>query len=306
MGATNVYDARVGEQPRIGIVGLGLIGGSLALALRRERPAWRLSGVDIDSRTRELAVVDHAVHEASGFENAPFSECDAVVLCTPAQPLLQLVPAVASRMRPGGLLTDVCGAKELVCAAGAAQARAVFIGAHPMAGTEFYGFVAATPSLFAGCTVAVCPVSGNPDRAARSEASKLLGDIWSAAGAERLLDVDPGDHDRAITYASHLPYLAAAAVVDALLCAGEVAPLARELAAGGFRDTTRLAGDRTVGGAAALNRFVPQATRKLAERLRELADRLEIEPDAALRELAELSEKRRVMALARSAAVRLR
>lgn len=299
-----MYDGGVADEVQIGIVGLGLIGGSLALSLRRERAAWRLVGVDTDLQTRQAAVAEGAVAEATTLEEARLDECNAVILCTPAQPLVELIAVVARRMRSGALLTDVCGAKELVCAAGASQGRAVFIGAHPMAGTEYRGFIAANPALFAGCTVAVCAPAGNSDAAARAEAGKLLAEIWSAAGAERLLDVDPAQHDRAVTYASHLPYLAAAAVVDALLAAGEAAPLARELAAGGFRDTTRLAGDGTVGGAAALNRFIPQATRKLAERLRELADRLEIAPQEVLRDLSSLSEERRQMPLAASRRIR--
>jgi prephenate dehydrogenase len=86
-------------------------------------------------------------------------------------------------------------------------------------------------------------------------------------------------------------------VVDALLSAGDAAALARELAAGGFRDTTRLAGDGTVGGAAALNRFVPEAARALAERLRKLADDLEREPARALELLGKLADERRRMRL---------
>jgi prephenate dehydrogenase len=109
--------------------------------------------------------------------------------------------------------------------------------------------------------------------------------------------VDPATHDRAVTLASHLPYLAAAAVAQSLLEAGEDAALARELAAGGFRDTTRLAGDGTVAGAAALNRFVPEAARALAQRLRALADALEQDPAGALRTLGDTAERRRRMRL---------
>jgi len=106
--------------------------------------------------------------------------------------------------------------------------------------------------------------------------------------------VEPDVHDRAITIASHLPYLAAAAVAQALL-ESDKDGLARELAAGGFRDTTRLAGDGTVGGAAALNRFVPGAARALADRLRALAQELEQRPEAALKQLALVAGERRRM-----------
>jgi prephenate dehydrogenase len=280
---------------RIAIVGLGLIGGSLALALRRARPALRITGVDVDPRTRELALQERAVDVAATLEDVALADSDVVILCTPAQALLQLVPEVASRMRPGALLTDVCGAKERICAEAAAQHRVVFIGAHPMAGTEFRGFVAANPALFFGSAVALCPPVGADDAGVRREAIRTIRELWTAVGAEKLLDVEPDAHDRAVSVASHLPYLAAAAVAQTLLQSGGDATLARELAAGGFRDTTRLAGDGTVSGAAALNRFVPGGARGLAERLRALAQALEDNPDEALRTLATLADERRRM-----------
>lgn len=283
------------DPERIAIIGLGLIGGSLALALRRSRPMTRIVGVDLDPRAREQALEEKAVDAATSLEQAPLEVCDAVILSTPAQALLEMLPGVAARMRAGALLTDVCGAKERVCDAAAGQVRVVFIGAHPMAGTEYRGFVAANPALFSNCTVAICPPVGGGDDKTRRAAGTLLRSLWTAAGAGKLLDVDPAVHDRAVTFASHLPYLAAASVVEALLSAAEAGPLARELAAGGFRDTTRLAGDGTVGGAAALNRFVPEEARALASRLRTLAEELEADPVKALEKLGRLADERRRM-----------
>lgn len=289
----------------IGIVGLGLIGGSLALALRRARPGWTLLGVDTDAQTRAQALAAAAVHEATALAQAALPRCDAVVLAVPGPALVALIPALSSRMREGAVLTDVCGAKQEPCRAGAAQSRVIFVGGHPMAGTEFRGFGAADPTLFAGATVALCPpAAGSPDapgrgagQDARAAALALVGEIWKAAGAAKLLEVGAEAHDRAVTYASHLPYLAAAAVVESLRSAGGAEELARELAAGGFRDTTRLAGDGTVGGAASLNPFIPGAARALAEALRSLAAQLEEDPAAARQRLADLAEDRRAMKL---------
>jgi prephenate dehydrogenase len=283
------------DPERIAIIGLGLIGGSLALALRRARPSIWIAGVDADPVTREQALKERAADSVNSPEDAQLDACDTVVLATPAHALLQMLPVLAARMRPGALLTDVCGAKERICAAGASQGRVVFIGGHPMAGTEYRGFTAANPALFAGCTVALCPPAGAADPRARRDAAARVRALWTAAGAEKLLDVEPAVHDRAVTFASHLPYLAAAVVVDALLSAADVAPLARELAAGGFRDTTRLAGDGTLGGAASLNRFLPQAARGLAEKLRALAEQLDSDPASVLQRLGELADERRRM-----------
>jgi prephenate dehydrogenase len=284
---------------RIAIVGLGLIGGSLALALRRARPELAIIGVDVDPRALELALSERAIDAGYTLGAAPFDKCDLVVLATPAQALMELLPQVAARMRAGAILTDVCGAKEKLCNEAGLQMNAIFVGGHPMAGTEFRGFVAANPVLFARCTVALCPAVGGGDGRSRREAMETVRAVWTAAGARRLLEMNPEDHDRAVTYASHLPYLAATAIVDALTTSGDAAALARELAAGGFRDTTRLAGDGTLGGAAALNRFMPAAARTLADRLRTLADQIERDPDGLQRRLEQLAEERRLMLLPR-------
>jgi prephenate dehydrogenase len=265
---------------RIGIVGLGLIGGSLALALR----------------TRELAVSEGAVVSASTLEEARLSDCDVVVLAVPAEPLLAILPQVAARMGPLSTLTDVCGAKERICALAGQQDRVVFVGGHPMAGTEYRGFVAAHPALFHGCRVALCPPEGGADGKTRAAATQRVRDLWRAAGAGKLLELTPAEHDQAVTFASHLPYLAAAAVVEALHACPQTA-LASELAAGGFRDTTRLAGDGTISGAAALNRFVPDAARRLAQGLRDLAELIDRDAGAATLRLGQLAEDRRRMRL---------
>ena len=280
---------------RLGIIGLGLIGGSLALALRRARPELRILGVDVDSGALKRALAERAIDASATPDSAPLAECEVVVLAQPAAALLESILPTAARMTPGAVLTDVCGSKEAICARAAGQDRVLFVGAHPMAGTEFRGFAAASPALFAGATVAVCPPVGAREHGER--AVTAVKDLWVAAGAGKLLDIDPAEHDGAVTFASHLPYLAAAMVVESLSKVADLAPLARELAAGGFRDTTRLAGDGTVGGAAALNRHVPAAARDLAERLRALADELTQSPEQTLERLGRLADTRRRMRL---------
>ena len=279
----------------IGIIGLGLIGGSLALALRRSRPGLRILGVDVDAGALKEALAAGAIDASGPPGSTPLSDCDVVVLAQPAGDLLESVLPTAARMRPGAVLTDVCGSKEAVCARASEQDRAVFVGAHPMAGTEFRGFSAASPDLFQGATVAICPAVGAQGN--RERAAAAVRELWTAAGAGKLLDVDPQGHDSAVTFASHLPYLAAAMVVESLSNAADLVPLAAELAAGGFRDTTRLAGDGTVGGAAALNRHIPGAARELAERIRSLAEELTKDPQTALERLGRLAEARRRMRL---------
>src|SRR2546430_12578171 len=145
---------------RIAIVGLGLIGGSLALALRRARPQTWIIGIDVDARTLEQATEERAIDAAATPKLARLDGCDTVVLCTPAQPLLEMLPSVAARMQPGTLLTDVCGAKELICSAGAAQDREVFIGGAPTGRAGVPGHDAAHPAPFSRLPPAVFPPVG--------------------------------------------------------------------------------------------------------------------------------------------------
>src|SRR3989442_10355658 len=145
---------------RIAIVGLGLIGGSLALALRRARPQTWIIGVDVDARALEQAADERAIDAAATPDLVRLDGCDTVVLCTPAQPLLEMLPSVAARMQPGTLLTDVCGAKELICSAGAAQDRVVFIGGAPMARPARPGDASPQPAPFSRRTPAPRPPLG--------------------------------------------------------------------------------------------------------------------------------------------------
>jgi prephenate dehydrogenase len=291
----------------VAIIGLGLIGGSLARALRRGTGALReeVIGVDADPRTLAQALAAGAIQEgaliAEAVSGNVLARADLVVLAVPGPSLLALVAQVAAKLAPGAVLTDVGGAKGPVVQAAAQQQHALFVGGHPMAGTEFRGFGASFESLFDGCTFALCAAVGGPAGAAASPPGRAAEDrveaLWRTAGAGRVLRVEPEAHDRAVTFASHLPYLAAAGVAQALISSGAPAQLARDLAAGGFRDTTRLAGDGTLAGAASQNRFLPEAARALAQTLLEWAGRLEQDPQALAQELGRLAEERRGMPL---------
>jgi len=307
------------EPRRIGIVGLGLIGGSLALALRRAesraqsrsarsgRVRFEIVGVDTHEKTLDDAASSGAIDLPALPRQAPLERCDLVVLCLPAPALLESLPGIAARMRPGALLTDVCGVKELPAALGAAQKRVVFVGAHPMAGREERGFSAARADLFDGACVALCPAVGASEgnQTWATSARAAVRALWSEAGAGRFLELSAREHDRAVAYASHLPALAAAALFAALEGAGAAGPIARALAAGGFRDTTRLAADGTVGQAAVHNRFIPGVLRALGGELEKLAGQIEQgqrEPNAAAleplaRKLERLADRRRAMPL---------
>ncbi len=292
------------DRLHIGILGLGLIGGSLARALKRNKIHARIFGIDIDARSRKAALGAGVIDSGYAADSAPYPELDLLILCTPAPQLLAALPEVAKKMSRGALLSDVCGVKQAPCALGAAQDNVVFAGAHPMAGTEQRGFAESRADLFDGACVALCPPAGSSAgyRDIESSAVAAIRSLWTAAGATRFIELTPEEHDRAVAYASHLPALTAAALFEAMEGAGEIAPAARALAAGGFRDTTRLAADGTVGQAAVNNAFIPSAVRALGESLIALSAEIEsgarandLQPVA--RRLEKLADRRRAMPL---------
>jgi prephenate dehydrogenase len=214
------------------IIGVGLIGGSIGLALRSRGLARRVVGVGrdpgrLDEATR-LGAIDHGSTDLSlGVRHA-----EVVVVCTPVTRIAADAVAASEAAGPGVLVTDAGSTKrELVAAIEAHPAgRRTFVGAHPIAGSEKKGAGAARPDLFDGRACVLTPTTATPpDRLDRARA------FWSSLGC-RLSEMDPTDHDRALAATSHLPH----AVAAALAAAVPAEHLA--LAGGAYRDGTRVAG----------------------------------------------------------------
>jgi prephenate dehydrogenase len=217
-----------GSQPwRVAILGVGLIGGSLGLALRARAAASRVVGVGRSEaalrRALELGAVDEVATDlARGVAGA-----DVVVLAAPVRACIALLPAVAAAVGPGAVITDVASTKAAIVAA--APAGAAFVGGHPMAGSERTGVEAASARLFEDATWVVTPTATTPAWALE----RVLA-MAAAAGARPVV-MDAGTHDRRVAAVSHLPQAVAVALAAAV--PAEALPLA----ARGFRDTTRLA-----------------------------------------------------------------
>lgn len=218
---------------RIGIVGLGLIGGSLALSLKGKRGAPEVWGCDRLKRHERMALADGAISRACA-EN-DIASCDIVVVCVPVLRSVDLLRRIGGRMRPGAVLTDAGSVKAEVVRAGraAVQGGAEFVGGHPIAGTENSGYAAADPSLFKGRTVILTPAKDNTEAAVGR-----VGRIWRMAGA-RVLRMDSRLHDHVFAYVSHLPHAVAYALVHSVATLDSKVPLG--YSAGGFRDFTRIA-----------------------------------------------------------------
>jgi prephenate dehydrogenase len=219
---------------RVAIVGLGLIGGSLALAVREANAVRSVLGVDREPAHRaaaaRLGMADAVTDRLEALASA-----DLVVLAVPVAAIRRLVGEVAGRIAPGCLVTDVGSVKAPILAAGeAALPDGRFVAAHPIAGRERSGPDAARPDLFAGATCVLTP-GARP----RAESVARIEALWRATGA-RVVRMEAGWHDEVFAAVSHLPHLVAYALMDAVLRMERGAERIG-FAAGGLRDFTRVA-----------------------------------------------------------------
>jgi prephenate dehydrogenase len=218
---------------RATLIGVGLIGGSLGMALRGRGLAREVVGVTraeaAVARAQQRGAIDRGgVDPAEGVAGA-----DLVVLAVPPEHVVPVARRAIPHLRPGALLTDVASVKaEIVRSVDAllAPARQVaFVGGHPMAGNEGQGIDAADPSLFEGAVYLVTPAAQTP-----RPAVDRLAELARGLGAVPV-EMAPDQHDRAVALVSHLPYLVAAALMGAT---GDAVPAAGPA----FLGATRVAG----------------------------------------------------------------
>jgi prephenate dehydrogenase len=216
----------------VAIIGVGLIGGSIGLALRSKNLADRVIGIGRDSQrldeARHLGAID--AFETNLAEGV--AEADVAVVCTPVTRVVEDVLA-CSRFGPREILITDAGSTKARIVEGVEQdnqARASFVGAHPIAGSERQGAAFARSDLFEGRSCVLTPTQRTPmDRLERGRG------FWSALGC-RIFEVDPIDHDERLALTSHLPHVVAAAL------AGSVPVDLLPFTAGAYRDGTRVSG----------------------------------------------------------------
>jgi prephenate dehydrogenase len=217
------------------IVGLGLLGGSVAKAARATGRVGTIVAVGRDAARLEGARQDGSVDQVTTDLAAGLRGADFVLLAAPVGAILTMLPAVWRAAEPDATVTDVGSAKAVIVREAdrlAAHRPLRFVGSHPMAGSERSGYAGARADLFGAATVIVTP-SERTDPAA----AKRVVEFWESLGA-RVATLDAERHDRIVAAISHLPHLVAYALVDAVArLDGE----ALEYAARGFKDTTRIA-----------------------------------------------------------------
>lgn len=218
---------------KVAVVGVGLIGGSFALALKAARLAGEVVGIGRGAANLKLAL-EQGVIDAIGTDAAG---ADLVLLAAPVAQYPALFGALAPVLKPGALVTDAGSTKrDVIEAARAALGGklAQFVPAHPIAGAERSGAAASSAELFRGRRVVLTPLAENPPAAVRA-----IEEVWSACGA-RVARMDAAEHDAVLAAVSHLPHLLAYALVHEVAGRGNSAQLFG-FAAGGFRDFTRIA-----------------------------------------------------------------
>lgn len=225
------------ERYRIGFVGLGLIGGSLALALKKAGFASSITAWDHDSSVLERATHMGVIDAASDSVSALMQAVDIAVLACPTQACEPLILEMLHDAGSAICVTDVASVKGELCRAvldSAPKSAAIYVPGHPIAGSERSGVAAAHADLFEHHRVILTPDS-NTDPLALGLVQKL----WSAAGAT-VQCMGVHEHDQVLAATSHLPHVLAYALVDALA----QSPIRDDIfrfAAGGFRDFTRIA-----------------------------------------------------------------
>jgi prephenate dehydrogenase len=221
---------------KIAVLGLGLIGGSLGMALQQTGIARQIAGYDSNPDATHRALARGAItHMCITVEEA-VQQADMVVLATPILAMPELLERIAPALKPGVLVTDTASTKAQILkwASSLLPANVVFVGGHPMAGREHTGIEAAEVGLFEGCAYCLIPAVHTS-----SEGIAQLSEIVMRLGAHPLV-LDAERHDRLVAGISHLPFVLSSALVQ-VLGKGEDWPEMTRLAAGGFRDMSRLA-----------------------------------------------------------------
>jgi prephenate dehydrogenase len=227
-------DGHLVDIGKVAIVGTGLLGGSIGLALRQANFAGRIVGVGHRQQTLDLARNRGCIDEGFTAWGPAMDGCGLVILAAPLGAFAQILQELAPYDHPDLILTDVGSTKQLVCEdvyrlLPRAMAQR-FVGSHPMAGKELHGPEHARADLFQDAT---CVITAQPDT--NPDARAVVEGLWRTLGM-RLIDMTPAEHDRNVARISHLPHALAVLLVELAAQQGGL-----EVAATGFRDTTRVA-----------------------------------------------------------------
>ena len=276
---------------KLAVIGLGLIGGSLARALRAGRAAgMQIVGFDTDAKqmrlAKDLGVVDQVAEDAA----KAVGNADVVVIAVPVLHTADALKACLPGLKKTAIVTDVGSTKQSVLADVAkvcgGKAPPWFVAGHPIAGTEKSGVANSFAELFHNHRVILCPHPGQ-----NVDARKRIADLWRAVGA-RVVEMEPAQHDAIFAATSHLPHLLAYSFVDMLARQpGQEEIFAN--AGGGFRDFTRIASSSPQMWHDILRANQATVTKLLETQIGELGNLLQLMREAKWDELKAVFERAR-------------
>lgn len=221
----------------IAFIGFGLIGGSIAKGILKKYPDTRIMAYGRNKSNLEVAQEEGTVNVILDSPyDAKISECDMVFLCAPVQDNLAYLPGVGKLIKEGGVLTDVGSTKGAICErAKELGLEACFVGGHPMAGSEQTGYKASTDYLFSNAYYIISPIS--------DKHPELTDALFSLAADLQAIPmvVEAKKHDAAVAAVSHLPHVVASTLVNIVKESDDSGKTMKTIAAGGFRDITRIA-----------------------------------------------------------------
>ena len=219
----------------VGIIGLGLIGGSMGLDLKARGFASRVLGVEQDALSADAAVRLGLADEIVSFDDC-VKQADITVVAVPVGTAVKMVPEILGAIGPGQVVIDVCSTKEQICLATRySPNRGRFVSTHPMAGTEYSGPWAAMPNLFDG---RAC-IFANPEESDPS-ALKAIEELYEVLNM-RPIYMDAAQHDVHTAYVSHISHITSFALALTVLDKEKDEKHIFDLASGGFSSTVRLA-----------------------------------------------------------------
>ncbi len=222
---------------KLTVIGVGLIGGSLAMALRKKGMVGEIVGVGRSIPNLELAAKLDVIDKFTTDPAAGVMGADLVVIATPVASMAEMMKKIAPYLKEGAIVTDVGSVKAAITkeAEGLLPSGVHFVGGHPIAGTEESGVCAAFPTLFEKHRCILTPTAKTD-----KEALKKITEIWEAAGSEVIL-MAAEKHDSILASVSHLPHVIAYSLVNTVDDVKDFEESILNYSAGGFRDFTRIA-----------------------------------------------------------------
>lgn len=217
---------------KVAIIGVGLIGGSLGLAIKKKKLARSVVGIGRRRPSIQAALRCGAIDVGTKDLRSGVRDADLVIVATPVCTITKIVKKIVRDLKSGAILTDVGSTKSQIIEEIEIylRDRISFVGSHPLAGSEKRGVNFANADLFRGSTVIMTKT-----RKTKSSSIKSLSQFWRSLGVARVVVKTPEEHDRIVAEISHLPHLMATALINS------VSDKSLKFAAAGFKDATRIA-----------------------------------------------------------------